>query len=769
MDATYHNLAGGSFLQDWSNTNLITTTNNGMDPLNTAGYENVLSIIGFQGRDDSGSPPAVNPQLVLDPRIAATDTPPGRIAILANEVSPNTLITGGVAEFDSLANPVVALQGSGTSDAPFLLFHIDATGINNVRVQYKLRDVDGSADNSIQPVALQYRVGTTGNFTDVPAGFVADASNGPNDATLVTDINTIVPGNVSQLQIRVITTNAIGNDEWIGVDDIAISNGDIATPGALSFSAASYSNIEGTGNATITINRLGGSSGAVSVRAQTVVGGSATAGSDYTVVDQIVNFADGQLTATFDVPVINDNDIENAETVSLLLSDVTGGASIGSQSTATLIIGDNDGAAPAGVVLNEIEVDPAGVDNPFEYVEIRGGASQALLNTYFVSIEGDAGSVIGQVTLAQDLSNVLTGSNGLLMIKSPTGGHTPAGGTTVVTNVGLDVGALQNGSNSFLVVFSPLPILTGADLDTNDDGTLDLPAGASVVDGVAWLDGGNIADRAYGNAVLTLTTGVNPPDAATRFVGNNNQNNAEAWFYGNLEGTNDSLSYNQATVTTTNPNGIPTGTVVLTPGAANYNGATGTVTATADFVFNAYPTPQTITIVFSGDVGASLDTSDITLTNITTSTVIPAGSISLAYNSGTNTASFTFPSFGLGGSLPDGNYTLSLPAANVTPNLDTDLNFSFFAYSGDGNRDRAVNINDFSTLAANFNQSPRTFSQGDYDYNGIVNISDFSILASKFNRTLPAPADLPRAASAPVASLFSGKKIAEDSLIDLVA
>lgn len=761
MDATYHSLAGGAFLQDWSNVNLITTDDD---------WSGVPSILGLRG-DNLTAASAVDPQTVVAPAIdPLNDVPAGVIDIGAQQIP--SFISGGVVELDGLANPTVAIQGSGTADAPFVVFHVNSTGINNVRVQYKLRDVDNTTDNAIQPVALQYRVGGTGDFINVPAGFVADAANGPSDDTLVTDVNTVLPseaGNQGQLQIRVITTNAIGNDEWIGVDDIVISNGDVATPGALSFSGANYSNVEGTGNATITINRLGGSSGAVSVRAQTVAGGSATAGSDYTVVDQIVNFADGQLTATFDVPVINDNDIENAETVSLLLSDATGGASIGSQATATLTIGDNDSAAPVGVVLNEIEVDPAGVDNPFEYVEIRGGASQALLNTYFVSIEGDAGSVVGQVTLAQDLSNVLTGSNGLLMIKSPTGGHTPAGGTTVVTNVGLDVGALQNGSNSFLVVFSPLPILTGADLDTNDDGTLDLPAGASVVDGVAWLDGGNIADRAYGNAVLTLTTGVNPPDAATRFVGNNNQNNAEAWFYGNLEGTNDSLSYNQATVTTTNPNGIPSGTVVLTPGAANYNGATGTVTATADFVFNAYPTPQTITIVFSGDVGASLDTSDITLTNITTSTVIPAGSISLAYNSGTNTASFTFPSFGLGGSLPDGNYTLSLPAANVTPNLDTDLNFSFFAYSGDGNRDRAVNINDFSTLAANFNQSPRTFSQGDYDYNGIVNISDFSILASKFNRTLPAPADLPRAASAPVASLFSGKKIAEDSLIDLVA
>ena len=33
-------------------------------------------------------------------------------------------------------------------------------------------DIDGSTDNSVQPVALQYRVGSTGDFVNVPAGII---------------------------------------------------------------------------------------------------------------------------------------------------------------------------------------------------------------------------------------------------------------------------------------------------------------------------------------------------------------------------------------------------------------------------------------------------------------------------------------------------------------------------------------------------------------------------------------------------------------------
>lgn len=59
-----------------------------------------------------------------------------------------------------------------------------------------------------------------------------DASSGPNQATLITPIVVILPApadNRPLVQLRWITANADGNDEWIGIDDIAIIGDDLPT------------------------------------------------------------------------------------------------------------------------------------------------------------------------------------------------------------------------------------------------------------------------------------------------------------------------------------------------------------------------------------------------------------------------------------------------------------------------------------------------------------------------------------------------------------
>ena len=121
---------------------------------------------------------------------------------------------------------MVALQGSGTADAPYLLIYLNTTGYQSINVAYNLRDVDGSTDDAVQPVALHFRVGTAGSFTNVPAAFVADATSGPSLATLVTPVSVTLPASAddeAQVQLRIMTANASGSDEWVGIDDISIT------------------------------------------------------------------------------------------------------------------------------------------------------------------------------------------------------------------------------------------------------------------------------------------------------------------------------------------------------------------------------------------------------------------------------------------------------------------------------------------------------------------------------------------------------------------
>ncbi len=210
------------FSQNWTNAALITADDD-------------WSIVpGIQGRrgDALVAGDGANAQTAL------TANDPGVVDVNANELNPNTFMTGGVTEF-AIANPVVALSGSGTSDAPYILISLNTTGQTNINVSYLLRDLDGSTDNAVQPVALQYRIGTTGDFTNVPAAFVADATTGPSLATATNNVNVTLPAavdNQAEIQLRIITTNAAGDDEWVGIDDISVTGTPIVS-GPVSFTA----------------------------------------------------------------------------------------------------------------------------------------------------------------------------------------------------------------------------------------------------------------------------------------------------------------------------------------------------------------------------------------------------------------------------------------------------------------------------------------------------------------------------------------------------
>jgi len=205
-----NNTPGGlPFAQDWSNTGLITTNDD---------WSGVASIIGYRG-DGLTTATGVNPQTVL----AGDDVAPV-IDVIANQTATG-LTTGGVAEFE-ITNPTIALNGSGTADAPYIKIFLNTTGVNNVRIAYNVRDLDGTTDNAIQQVALHYRVGTSGNFTNVPAAYIADATTGPSLATLVTPVDVALPSTVNDqphVELRIMTTNAVGNDEWVGIDNISVT------------------------------------------------------------------------------------------------------------------------------------------------------------------------------------------------------------------------------------------------------------------------------------------------------------------------------------------------------------------------------------------------------------------------------------------------------------------------------------------------------------------------------------------------------------------
>lgn len=118
-------------------------------------------------------------------------------------------------------------------------------------------------------------------------------------------------------------------------------------PGTLAFSAAAFEAEETAGSATITVQRTGGTGGAVSV-AYATSGGTAVAGGDYTAASGTLSWGTGDgAPKTFGVPLTDDSDLEGDESVNLALSSPGGGAALGSPATAVLTIHDDE-TPPAG-------------------------------------------------------------------------------------------------------------------------------------------------------------------------------------------------------------------------------------------------------------------------------------------------------------------------------------------------------------------------------------------------------------------------------------
>ena len=150
------------------------------------------------------------------------------------------------------------------------------------------------------------------------------------------------------------------------------------------------------------------------------------------------------------------------------------------------------------------------------------------------------------------------------------------------------------------------------------------------------------------------------------------------------------------------------------------------------FAFGFDSAPHTLTFGFDADASAGLGTADLTVVNLTTGATVPAAAFSMAYDEAGDEVTFAYS-----GVLPDGNYRATLSADGTM--LDSDYSADFFVLAGDFNRDRSVNLADFTVLANNFGRSGVGFGGGDANYDGSVNLSDFTILANRFGATLPPP------------------------------
>jgi hypothetical protein len=202
-------------------------------------------------------------------------------------------------------------------------------------------------------------------------------------------------------------------------------------------------------------------------------------------------------------------------------------------------------AAAGEVYINEVLPNPPGSDSTAasgnEFFELRGTPGLSLSNYYLISVEGQGTGTPGKGDINQlfDLGAFSLGANGYLFARQFGSLYTTtASGATVIENttgqgwgqanaggVGSTVGHysdgtqvdLENSATTILLVKVEGGIVptNTLDLDTNNDGLLDLPTGWTVVDSVGIMDGASEAatDASYG--AITFRA----PDSSGNYLG----------------------------------------------------------------------------------------------------------------------------------------------------------------------------------------------------------------------------------------------------------
>ncbi|MEN1727948.1 MAG: Calx-beta domain-containing protein, partial [Pseudomonadota bacterium] len=306
----------------------------------------------------------------------------------------------------TLSNPVNAMIGMGsasadinTSDSPPVIDIADASITEtdaNQPLSFQLTKTGQTELPAM--VAYQFNDGTAVTPEDYLggpdplSGSVTFAPGSANEAITITVVGDDIfePTSVETFDVNLSMPidASLGMALAIGTiteDDTAPANG------ALQFDVAASAVAENGGMATIIVTRAGGSDGAVSVDF-TTQDGTATAGSDYTAITGTLSWADGDSASqSFMVMITDDTIDEPDETIGLLLSNVTGGATLGAPSTAALTITDDDAPPMNGSLQFDVAASSVTEGAGMATISVtRVGGTQGAVSVDYSTSDGTA-------------------------------------------------------------------------------------------------------------------------------------------------------------------------------------------------------------------------------------------------------------------------------------------------------------------------------------------------------------------------------------------
>ena len=299
----------------------------------------------------------------------------GTLAFAAGEMTKTfdvAITNDGTAEANETVNLTLAIGGSTVATSLLSIVDNDNTKAS-VQLASPVYEVDESDGMATVTVTLSHTVDAdvTVAYATADGSATGGADYGDTSGTLtfLGNVNTGGAGQTSKtIQIPILQdgdaedpetltlalSNALpGTSSVLGAPlSTMITIADDDPPGAIDFKSLSYDVNETGSVAVVTVQRVGGAGGAVSVDYQTS-DGSATAGDDYTTTGGTLSWGAGdRADKTFLVPIKWDGRAEGTEAVSLTLANIGGGADAGPNSAAVIRIADDGASGPLALTAN---------------------------------------------------------------------------------------------------------------------------------------------------------------------------------------------------------------------------------------------------------------------------------------------------------------------------------------------------------------------------------------------------------------------------------
>ncbi len=264
---------------------------------------------------------------------------------IAVDVLGDTAVEGTESFFVRLSGASGALTGVGRGEG-FILDDDGGARFELAADAYRASESSGGVTVTVN------RTGDLAGSASVDYGTLDGTATAPDDYATTTGTLAFGPGVKSRTFRVPIAKDALAEgDETVllrlsnpgpgaalgtrATAVLTIADDDAA--GSIAFGATAYAARESDPQAIVTVKRVGGAAGGVTVDYATA-DGTATAGLDYTPVSGILSFAPGVTSRTFTVPLLDDGVVEGNETVVLSLDHPLGGATLASPSEAVLTI-----------------------------------------------------------------------------------------------------------------------------------------------------------------------------------------------------------------------------------------------------------------------------------------------------------------------------------------------------------------------------------------------------------------------------------------------